>query len=98
MSLQRRIDYSDYYCTYAIHTRMPVYMPDGGEDFVVMCCIPDTVDTKGNISPDTCYLSIVVVPADYHGQALSDYFAMLFAGFGIFAHQQIGSMRRVKSA
>lgn len=90
------VDTCDYYCTYAVHTRKPVFEPAGeGGAFTVLCCLPDSVDTRGNVADDTCYLSLVVLSADFPVLDLDAFFSRTFGGFGIFARCQVGSMRRV---
>lgn len=82
---------SDWYATYAIYTRKPVYM----DDMSVLVCLPTDVDMQGNINPDTTYLSLVVVPADFRGNDVWRYFSYMFGDFGIFARQQVGNIRKV---
>lgn len=86
-------DLSDWYATYAIHTRKPVYM----DDLSVLVCLPNDVDMRGNVDPDTTYLSLVVVPADFRGDDVWRYFSVVFGEFGIFARQQVGNIRKVVS-
>lgn len=85
-------DLSDFYMTYAIHTRKPVYSPD---DLSVLVCIPACVDMRGNVAPDTLYLSLVVVPAEIPVLSIDRYLDYVYKDFQIVSHQQVGSMRRV---
>lgn len=85
------IDMSDWYCTYAICTREPVYM----DDMSVLVTLPADVDMQGNINPDTTYLSLVVVPAEFPNDDVWKYFEHQFGRFGIFSRQQVGHIRKV---